>query len=66
MLPAVEPSVNPSIAFTDRLVDEGIDLSVGRVGDANGNCLAASQIGLHNPSSSTTRDPGATSATSKQ
>ena len=34
MLPPVEPSVYTSIAFTDRLVDEGIDPSVGSVGDA--------------------------------
>jgi putative transposase len=35
-----------SIAFTDRLVDAGIDPSVGSVGDAYDNALAESQIGL--------------------
>lgn len=40
-------SVYTSIAFTDRLVDEGIDPSVGSVGDADDNSLAESQIGLY-------------------
>ncbi|MDE0547610.1 IS3 family transposase [Microbacterium sp. C7(2022)] len=40
-------SVYTSIAFTDRLVDEGIDASVGSVGDAYDNSLAESQIGLY-------------------
>jgi putative transposase len=35
-----------SIAFTDRLVQAGIDPSVGSVGDAYDNALAESQIGL--------------------
>jgi putative transposase len=35
-----------SIAFTDRLLDAGIDPSVGSVGDAYDNALAESQIGL--------------------
>ena len=43
----VEPGVYTSIAFTDRLVDEGIDPSVGSVGDAYDNSLAESQIGLY-------------------
>lgn len=43
----VEPSVYTSISFTDRLVDEGIDPSVGSVGDAYDNSLAESQIGLY-------------------
>ena len=43
----VEPTVYTSIAFTDRLVDEGIDPSVGSVGDAYDNDLAESQIGLY-------------------
>ena len=47
LLPPVEPSVYTSIAFTDRLVDEGIDTSVGSVGDAYDNSLAESQIGLY-------------------
>lgn len=40
-------SVYTSIAFTDRLVDEGIGPSVGSVGDAYDNSLAESQIGLY-------------------
>lgn len=32
----------------DRLVDEGIDPSVGSVGDAYDNSLAESQMGLYN------------------
>jgi putative transposase len=36
-----------SIAFTQRLVDEGVDPSVGSVGDAYDNALAESQIGLY-------------------
>lgn len=40
-------SVYTSIAFTDQLVDEGVDPSVGSVGDAYDNSLAESQIGLY-------------------
>jgi len=40
-------SVYTSIAFTDRLIEEGIDPSVGSVGDAYDNSLAESQIGLY-------------------
>jgi hypothetical protein len=47
LLPPVEPSVYTSIAFTDRLIDEGIDPSVGSVGDAYDNSMAESQIGLY-------------------
>jgi putative transposase len=36
-----------SIAFTDRLLEYGIDASVGSVGDAYDNALAESQIGLY-------------------
>jgi len=35
-----------SIAFTDRLLEAGVDPSVGTVGDAYDNALAESQIGL--------------------
>ena len=35
-----------AIAFTDRLIEAGIDASVGSVGDAYDNALAESQIGL--------------------
>lgn len=40
-------SAYTSIAFTDRLVGEGIDPSVGFVGDAYDNSLAESQIGIY-------------------
>jgi putative transposase len=36
-----------SFAFTGRLIDEGVDPSVGSVGDAYDNALAESQIGLY-------------------
>ena len=36
-----------SFAFTQRLIDEGVDPSVGSVGDAYDNALAESQIGLY-------------------
>lgn len=36
-----------SIAFTDRLLEAGIDASVGSVGDAYDNALAESAIGLY-------------------
>jgi putative transposase len=36
-----------SIAFTQRLLGEGVDASVGSVGDAYDNALAESQIGLY-------------------
>lgn len=36
-----------SIAFTDRLLEAGIDASVGSVGDAYDNALAESTIGLY-------------------
>ena len=36
-----------SFAFTQRLIDEGVDASVGSVGDAYDNALAESQIGLY-------------------
>ena len=39
-------SVYTSIAFTGRLIDGGIDTSVGSVGDAYDNSMAESQIGL--------------------
>ena len=43
----LEPKQYTSIAFTQRLVDEGVDASVGSVGDAYDNALAESQIGLY-------------------
>jgi putative transposase len=36
-----------SLAFTQRLIDAGVDPSVGSVGDAYDNALAESQIGLY-------------------
>ena len=36
-----------SFAFTQRLIDEGVDPSVGSVGDAYDNALPESQIGLY-------------------
>ena len=36
-----------SFAFTARLIEEGVDPSVGTVGDAYDNALAESQIGLY-------------------
>jgi putative transposase len=36
-----------SFAFTQRLIDAGVDASVGSVGDAYDNALAESQIGLY-------------------
>ena len=35
-----------SFAFTERLIEAGVDASVGSVGDAYDNALAESQIGL--------------------
>lgn len=59
-------SVYTSIASTDRLIDEGIDASVGSVGDAYDNSLAESQIGSTSPNSSTTTAPGGTSSKSRR
>ena len=36
-----------SFAFTNRLIEAGVDPSVGSVGDAYDNALAESQIGLY-------------------
>jgi len=36
-----------SIAFTERLIEAGVDASVGTVGDAYDNALAESQIGIY-------------------
>ena len=40
------PAVNTSFAFTDRLIEAGVDPSIGSVGDAYDNALAESTIGL--------------------
>jgi putative transposase len=36
-----------SIAFTQALIDEGVDASVGSVGDAYDNALAETHMGLY-------------------
>ena len=41
----VEFAVYTSIAFTQRLIHEGVDPSVGSVGDAFDNALAESTVG---------------------
>jgi putative transposase len=43
----VESSQYTSFAFTQRLIDEGVDPSVGSVGDAYDNALAESQFGAY-------------------
>ncbi|MBC7279765.1 MAG: transposase [Nocardioides sp.] len=43
----LEPAQYTSFAFTSRLVEAGVDASVGTVGDAYDNALAESQIGLY-------------------
>ena len=43
----VEPGQYVSFAFTERLIEAGVDASVGSVGDAYDNALAESQIGLY-------------------
>lgn len=43
----VEPGQYTSFAFTQRLIDEGVDPSVGTVGDAYDNALAETTIGAY-------------------
>jgi putative transposase len=43
----VEPGQYTSFAFTSRLIEAGVDPSVGSVGDAYDNALAESQIGTY-------------------
>lgn len=45
LLPPVEPSQYTSVAFTQRLIDQGVDPSVGSVGDALDNALAGTTVG---------------------
>jgi hypothetical protein len=45
--PPVEPGQYTSVAFTDRLIEVGIDASIGIVGDAHDNSLAESINGLY-------------------
>jgi len=42
-----EPAQYTSFAFTQRLIEAGVDASVGTVGDAYDNAMAESQIGLY-------------------
>ncbi|OLT33927.1 transposase [Actinomadura sp. CNU-125] len=42
----VEPKQYTSFAFTARLMEAGLDASIGTVGDALDNALMESQIGL--------------------
>jgi putative transposase len=53
-----------SFAFTQRLIDAGVDASVGSVGDALDNALAESTIGLYRPRRSAAKAPGRRSLTS--
>jgi len=46
-----------SIAFTERLIDAGVDASVGTVGDAYDNALAETTIGLYKTELIKTRGP---------
>ncbi len=43
----VEPAQYTSFAFTSKLIEAGVDASIGSVGDAYDNALAESQIGLY-------------------
>jgi transposase InsO family protein len=43
----VELAQYTSFAFTERLIEAGVDPSVGSVGDAYDNALAESQIGAY-------------------
>jgi putative transposase len=45
--PPVESGQYTSFAFTSRLIEAGVDASVGSVGDAYDNALAESQIGIY-------------------
>ena len=43
----LEPAQYTSFAFTSRLLEAGVDASVGSVGDAYDNAMAESQIGAY-------------------
>jgi putative transposase len=45
--PPVESGQYTSIAFTTRLLESGVDASVGSVGDAYDNALAETTVGLY-------------------
>ena len=47
LLRPIELAQYTSIAFTSRLIEEGIDPSVGSVGDAYDNALAEATIGTY-------------------
>ena len=53
-----------SMAFTQRLLDEGVDPSVGSVGDALDNALAETTVGSFKNELIRRKAPGATSTTS--
>ncbi|MGI8621932.1 MAG: integrase core domain-containing protein [Solirubrobacteraceae bacterium] len=46
MRPPLESAQYTSFAFTSRLIDAGVDASVGTVGDGYDNALAETTIGL--------------------
>ncbi len=48
MRPPLESAQYTSFAFTSRLIDAGVDPSVGSVGDGYDNALAETTIGLYN------------------
>ena len=43
--PPIESGQYTSVAFTQRLIDEGVDPSVGSIGDALDNALAETTVG---------------------
>jgi putative transposase len=53
----VESGQYTSIAFTTRLLDAGVDTSVGSVGDAYDNALAETTVGLYKTEQINRRGP---------
>ncbi len=53
----VEPAQYTSVAFTERLVEAGIDASVGTTGDSYDNALAETINGLYKTELIKTRGP---------
>lgn len=47
LLPPIEPNQYTSIAFTDKLIEEGIDASIGSTGSSYDNALAETINGLY-------------------
>ena len=58
----VESTQYTSFAFTPRLIDAGVDASVGSVGDAYDNALAETTIGLYKAEKINRRGPWRTLA----